>query len=184
MALVRRYTAGGDALYQLQAFDNATLSADEIPAFALSSPNVALLKKERITKGYPTQLTAKKTFEPQIIPVQTFFKADAVKELGLPDGIEVFVAKPTQAEVRNIPVDWFMKHLLQPGDCGKSWKEQKTLAISKQPDADDTVNQDQLQRLLARGCKSDKRAGAAMVGDTLVLSIPYASASLSKLLAE
>lgn len=184
MALVRRYTAGGDALYQLQAFDNATLSADEIPAFALSSPNVALLKKERITKGYPTQLTAKKTFEPQIIPVQTFFKADAVQELGLPDGIEVFAAKPTQAEVRNIPVDWFMKHLLQPGDGGKSWKEQKTLAISKQADADDTVNQDQLQRLLARGCKSDKRAGAAVVGDTLVLSIPYASASLSKLLAE
>jgi len=184
MALVRRHTSDGNELYQLQSFDNSTLSSEEIPVFALSSPNVALLKKERITKGYVAQIEAKKAFNPQFISVQTFFKESASQELALPEELEIFATKPTQVEVRNIPVDWFIKRLLQPGVNGKSWKEQKTLAISREREVDDAINQDLLQGMLARGCKSDKRAPITMVDEKLVLKIPYNSNSLTKLLEE
>lgn len=185
MGLIKRHAPYG-VVYQLQSFDNSALTPDEIPLLALQSPNVVLFKKERITKGYSTTLVKKAVFRPQAIPAQAFFNLEQCEQLGLSiDQIQIHAIKATRVEVYNIPTDWIDTMLILQGhDQGKRWREQKSIAISNSPLADDAMQQSTLQSLLSRGCHSDKNIGVSIDGALTTLAIPYKSNSLVKLLEE
>ena len=185
VALMRHSTPTGKVCYQIYSFDHEYLEKEQIPLFALNSPNIVLMKKERITKGYPSTFEKKKAFKPQSIDYVDFFKVSACQKTGLEKAdLQIFAIKSTQVEVRNIPIDWFERTLLQPGtlDSRPLWQTQKTLQLSHQALEHDTLHQGRLRSLMKRACREEVRI--QLKDNQLSLFLAYKSKDLAKLLSE
>tara|TARA_R110001583_G_scaffold41166_8_gene131074 strand:+ start:1955 stop:6385 length:4431 start_codon:yes stop_codon:yes gene_type:complete len=175
VTLVSRKASSGQMIYQLMPMNNNNVPKPHVPALAMTSPNMVLLDKDILSKGYNTDIEELVDISGQRLDIAKLLNAGIAEAMGLNCLSLIAIARtPVKLTLQGLPVQWFENHMLERREHeGTDWKKRKSLDYSHKDPERDGINQNALKRLLAMAPRSDKTIAIGLEGEYVSLTLEY-----------